>query len=352
MALPTRAEFYCDHLAPLRILPGAPIFADIGICVICQEDFNEASYDMVAIKTCAHIFHRKCIIRWTESYGSQRDTCPSCRMVMYQHIPMTKHEIQEMVEAQHIQETRNHLPALNTLQLAREAERLWQESLSISAAGSLSSWYDEFEPEPMTDSEGVPSAEAVAMVANPYSPSSSLFMVNPENMPAASVGVNHAIDYGDNSPAYSPTTPSYSPMSPVLYPHFDAPMSPTYTPFSPSRPTAPGPTSPSRSSRGSAPLLGLRLTVSPIPYSATPHVPYSRPQMNPLQLVLMRQLISSYYTIVKEISDVVIVSLAESPSSNAYRATIDPRNTTYVRHEEVHGANGYIMVGSTAMFYV
>jgi hypothetical protein len=268
---------------------------------------------------------------------------------------MTEHEVEAMVEAQHVQEARNHLTTWSTLQLARQAERLWQESLSEAAAGSLSSWYDEFELEPMTDSEGayaVPSAEAVAMAANPYSPSSSLFMVNSENMPAASGGVNHAIDYGDISPAYSPATPLYDSTSPGLYPHFDAPMSPTYTPFSPSRPTAPGPTSPSRSSRASAPLLGLRLTVSPIPYSAAPYVPHGRPQMNPLQLVLMRQLISSYYTIVKEISDVVIVQHVESPLSNAYLATIEPRNTTYVRQEEVRGAIGYIMVGSTAMFYI
>ncbi|KAH6878511.1 hypothetical protein BKA58DRAFT_278350, partial [Alternaria rosae] len=100
MPLPTRTEFYRDHLAPCRILPGAPKFIDIGICVVCQEDFNDASYDMISVKSCSHVFHRKCIIQWTESWGSPRDKCPSCREAMYQYIPTTYPEIAAMQEAQ------------------------------------------------------------------------------------------------------------------------------------------------------------------------------------------------------------------------------------------------------------
>ena len=124
MALPTRTEFYRDHLAPCRILPGAPKFADIGICVVCQEDFNDASYDMVAVKSCSHVFHRKCIIQWTETWGSPRDKCPSCRESMYQYTPMTAHEIQAMQEAQAIQDAESRLSELGPYAAAREAERL------------------------------------------------------------------------------------------------------------------------------------------------------------------------------------------------------------------------------------
>ncbi len=149
MDLPTRIQFYRDHLVLSRILPGAPKFADIGICVVCQEDFNEASYDMVAIKSCSHIFHRKCIIRWTESWGLQRDTCPSCRAVMYQYVPMTAREIGEM-EATHVAEAQGMHAQI--LELFHEAQRLWLESLRWSALHT-SGFYDGPELQEMTDWE-------------------------------------------------------------------------------------------------------------------------------------------------------------------------------------------------------
>jgi hypothetical protein len=81
--LPMRAAFFCDHLTPFRILPDAPDFANIGICVVCQKYFNDASYDTVAISSCEHTLHRKCMIGWAESTNPQRDNCPSCREVVY-----------------------------------------------------------------------------------------------------------------------------------------------------------------------------------------------------------------------------------------------------------------------------
>ncbi|CAA9965133.1 E3 ubiquitin-protein ligase TRAIP [Pyrenophora teres f. maculata] len=96
MPLPTRTQFFRDHLQPLRILPGAPQYADIGICVVCQEDFNDESYDMVIIRGCHHIFHRRCLIEWAESTSPQRDACPSCRKRVYQHVPLTIQQIGEL----------------------------------------------------------------------------------------------------------------------------------------------------------------------------------------------------------------------------------------------------------------
>lgn len=153
MPLPTRTEFYRDHLAPCRILPGAPKFIDIGICVVCQEDFNDASYDMVSVKSCSHVFHRKCIIQWTESWGSPRDKCPSCREAMYQYIPTTHPEIAAMQEAQTIQDAETRLPGLGPYAVAREAERLWFASMGVSVDG-LDDFDDMTEPTLLSDEDG------------------------------------------------------------------------------------------------------------------------------------------------------------------------------------------------------
>jgi hypothetical protein len=48
---------------------------------------------MVGISRCEHIFHRKCLIGWAESTNPQRDTCPSCREVVYQRENLTAEEI-------------------------------------------------------------------------------------------------------------------------------------------------------------------------------------------------------------------------------------------------------------------
>ncbi|KAF7444210.1 zf-RING-2 multi-domain protein [Pyrenophora tritici-repentis] len=98
MTLPTRSQFYRDYLQPLRILPGAPQYADISICVVCQEDFNEASYDMVSIQDCNHIFHRKCLIEWAESASPQRDACPSCRKTLFRYAPLTNRQRYEVMQ--------------------------------------------------------------------------------------------------------------------------------------------------------------------------------------------------------------------------------------------------------------
>jgi hypothetical protein len=82
----------------LRILPEAVHFAEMGICVVCQENFNDAPNDIVKISTCEHMFHRRCIIGWAESISPQRDTCPSCRTLVYQREPLTENEIAQLEE--------------------------------------------------------------------------------------------------------------------------------------------------------------------------------------------------------------------------------------------------------------
>ena len=211
MALPTRSEFYRDHLAPCRILPGAPKFADIGICVVCQEDFNDASYDMVAVKSCSHVFHRKCIIQWSETWGSPRDKCPSCRESMYQYTPMTAHEIQAMQEAQAIQDAESRLSELGPYAAAREAERLWFASMGVSSAG-LDEFDDMTEPTHFSDEDGEEIATSLDMNVNPN----------------LSLQVPTFADFGSASPAYSPTFPVYSDAS-----LGESPTSPRYSPPSP-----------------------------------------------------------------------------------------------------------------------
>lgn len=43
-------------------------------CSICLNDVNEE--ETIAVLSCAHKFHRKCIVPWLES---SKDTCPLCR---------------------------------------------------------------------------------------------------------------------------------------------------------------------------------------------------------------------------------------------------------------------------------
>ncbi|KAI4702880.1 hypothetical protein J4E81_001753 [Alternaria sp. BMP 2799] len=171
MTLPTRTEFYRDHLTPCRILPGAPKFADIGICVVCQEDFNDASYDMVAVKSCSHVFHRKCIIQWTETWSSPRDKCPSCREPMYQYTPMTAHEIQAMQEAQAIQDAESRLSELVPYAAVREAERLWFASMGVSVE-ALPAFDDMEEPTHFSDDDEEESTPSYSSAVPIYSDAS------------------------------------------------------------------------------------------------------------------------------------------------------------------------------------
>jgi len=42
------------------------------------------------------MFHRKCLIERVESGNSQRNACPSCRKKVYQCVPLTNEQIQDM----------------------------------------------------------------------------------------------------------------------------------------------------------------------------------------------------------------------------------------------------------------
>ncbi|KAI4643885.1 uncharacterized protein J4E79_011157 [Alternaria viburni] len=211
MALPTRTEFYRDHLAPCRILPGTPKFADIGICVVCQEDFNDASYDMVAVKSCSHVFHRKCIIQWTETWGSPRDKCPSCREAMYQYTPMTTHEIQAMQEAQAIQDAESRLSELGPYAAAREAERLWFASMGVSVE-DLPAFDDMTEPTHFSDDDGEEIATSWDMDVNPnmsLQVPSLLPKMSPSNplVPTTSVSVDAPRSRPTSLDEVAPMTP-------------------------------------------------------------------------------------------------------------------------------------------------
>jgi hypothetical protein len=75
------------------------------ICAICREDFNHASDDVHAsnddqasdevVETlqCRHTFHRDCITGWFHSQDVKRDTCPSCRHVLYKASPLTEEQV-------------------------------------------------------------------------------------------------------------------------------------------------------------------------------------------------------------------------------------------------------------------
>ena len=62
---------------------------DLQECCICMEAFDassSSSTDMVRTKTCGHVYHHKCILRWIRgdwqgdtSRRARRTTCPMCR---------------------------------------------------------------------------------------------------------------------------------------------------------------------------------------------------------------------------------------------------------------------------------
>ncbi|KAI4612778.1 uncharacterized protein J4E87_010041 [Alternaria ethzedia] len=337
MALPTRTEFYRDHLAPCRILPGAPKFADIGICVVCQEDFNDASYDMVAVSSCSHVFHRKCIIQWTETWGSPRDKCPSCRESMYQYTPMTAHEIQAMQEAQAIQDAESRLSELGPYAAAREAERLWFASMGVSVEG-LDAFYDMSEPTQFSDDDEEEVATSLDMDVNPN----------------LSLQVPSVAGFGSASPAYSPTFPMYSNAS-----LGESPTSPGYSPPSPQFPPTWPLYSQSTSSHSSAvPIysdasLG-EWPISPAYPSSTPAVRDEGSQTHseePPQLTQMRGLLYNEFTIVREISNVAVVHTVHPSLPNTYLPVTYHGNSEYQIEAAVRGAIGYVLVGRTALFY-
>ena len=343
MALPTRTEFYRDHLAPCRILPGAPKYSDIGICVVCQEDFNDASYDMVAVSSCSHVFHRKCIIQWTETWGSPRDKCPSCRESMYQYTPMTAQEIQAMQEAQAIQDAESRLSELGPYAAAREAERLWFASMGVSVEG-LPAFDDMTEPTHFSDEDGEDIATSLHMNFNPN----------------LSLQVPTFADFGSASPAYSPTFPMYSDAS-----LGESPTSPRYSPPSPRLPpTWPlyaqstplySPTVPiySDASQGESSTSPVYQPSLPDARNQGGHTsPEQSTQLEQLtQLEQMRGVISSEFTIAREISNVAVVHTVHSSLPNSYLATSFHVNSEYRSEAAVHGAIGYVMVGRTALFY-
>jgi hypothetical protein len=297
---------------------------------------------MVAIKSCSHIFHRKCIIRWTESWGLQRDTCPSCRAVMYQYVPMTAWEIEEMEAAQGTEAQGIHA---QILELYHEAQYLWLESLRRSALDT-SRFYDGPELQQMTDWEdGATTAplEETPTIAGTISSPQTLVLANPEHTLVDPADVDSALGPWSTSPPYSPSTPSYYTLSPE---RVSAVFSPTYTPVSSSRPMAPGPTSPprapfeSQSSRLSPSISSSYQNRSPL-YEA-----FGTDHANETQLVQVRHLISTAFTIVKEIHGVAIVSHVRRQTSDTYQVLLYPSGS-----EQVHGALGYAMVDRTAIFY-
>jgi hypothetical protein len=73
----------------------------------------------------------------------------------------------------------------------------------------------------------------------------------------------------------------------------------------------------------------------------------SKYHTNETQLLRMRQLISTAFTIVKEIHGVAIVSYIRRQTFNSYQVFLHHCGSAHV-----NGAVGYAMVDRTAIFYV
>ena len=48
------------------------------LCSVCLDDLNFAE-DRISVTKCGHIFHKRCLNRWT----SRNHTCPECRKRVY-----------------------------------------------------------------------------------------------------------------------------------------------------------------------------------------------------------------------------------------------------------------------------
>lgn len=45
-------------------------------CSICIEDFVDDHENLIKIKSCGHVYHKKCILKWL----NVGDTCPNCQI--------------------------------------------------------------------------------------------------------------------------------------------------------------------------------------------------------------------------------------------------------------------------------
>ena len=83
-SLPSKAEFIAHHVTPT---------SDIDSCGICLEELGLDTDDTVALAPCGHIFCRVCIQSWFDSSRPERDTCPTCRRVLFTIEPLTPEQI-------------------------------------------------------------------------------------------------------------------------------------------------------------------------------------------------------------------------------------------------------------------
>lgn len=70
-SIPHKAEFLRNGMLLIE--------AQSDDCAICKELLES---DVVKIQACGHVFHKTCLLEWTES-GTEQCTCPMCRRDLF-----------------------------------------------------------------------------------------------------------------------------------------------------------------------------------------------------------------------------------------------------------------------------
>ena len=86
-------------------------------CSICLEEAKEEATGYVTIKTCGHVFHRKCLFGWIIMHGS----CPLCQRDIFdvpdQDVLDREEPMRELIEEQ--EEADNYIWRAGSLRMER-----------------------------------------------------------------------------------------------------------------------------------------------------------------------------------------------------------------------------------------
>ncbi|KAJ8110472.1 hypothetical protein OPT61_g6694 [Boeremia exigua] len=115
-------QSYLKDLLPSESEPLVPQKPDAS-CGICLESFAESvsisaahptSKVVVELKSCRHLFHYGCILRWHTSLRPERNTCPNCRQQLFNADPFTAEQAQRLADEARIPLRNEALARLQT----------------------------------------------------------------------------------------------------------------------------------------------------------------------------------------------------------------------------------------------